>query len=401
MQYTDPRPTIHKGDYDVIVVGGGVAGVAAAVAAARGGAKTVILEKSVAFGGLATIGLISFYEPLCDCYGKQMIAGIPEELLQLSIQYGFDDMSNQWKNGSKDSSGAYATHYSPSIFAMALDQYLADNNVSIRVDALATYPVMVENHCKGIVVETVSGKEYFGGKIIIDATGSAAVFQTAGAPCVDGTNFLTAIAHGFDYERAEAYIETKDANKLSKWFWVGSDLAGNGQGNLKMYDGTKSDEVVEFMLTTRKMVFDGVIRDTDRNLRDISRIPMMPDFRTIRHIVGEYAFSGEDENVVFEDSVGSCADFRSKATFKRPKHYHIPYSCMYNKAYDNLLAAGRIVDCDREGWEITRVIPVAALTGEAAGTAAAIAAKDNKAVYDIDIKVLQKTLKENGVLFEI
>ena len=65
-----------------------------------------------------------------------------------------------------------------------------------------------------------------------------------------------------------------------------------------------------------------------------------------------------------------------------------------------MLAAGRIISCDRDGWEVTRVIPVAALTGEAAGTAAAIAVKDDKAVYDIDIKKLQQTLKNNGVLFE-
>ena len=72
---------------------------------------------------------------------------------------------------------------------------------------------------------------------------------------------------------------------------------------------------------------------------------------------------------------------------------------MYNKGFGNLLAAGRIVCCDREGWEITRVIPVAALTGEAAGTAAAIAACENKAVCEIDIEKLQSTLSANGVLF--
>lgn len=65
-----------------------------------------------------------------------------------------------------------------------------------------------------------------------------------------------------------------------------------------------------------------------------------------------------------------------------------------------MLAAGRIVSCDRDGWEITRVIPIAALTGEAAGTAAAIAVKNEKPVFEIDIKELQAALKNNGVLFE-
>ena len=160
-----------------------------------------------------------------------------------------------------------------------------------------------------------------------------------------------------------------------------------------MYRGTDADEITEFLLKTRRATFDK-IKDQDKNARDISRIPMMPDFRTIRHIVGEYEFSGSDVRVHFEDTVGSCNDFRTK-----DRHYHIPYRCMYNKGFKNLLAAGRIVCCDREGWEITRVIPVAALTGEAAGTAAAMAVRENKAVFDIDVKEFQKTLQNNGVLF--
>jgi hypothetical protein len=106
-----------------------------------------------------------------------------------------------------------------------------------------------------------------------------------------------------------------------------------------------------------------------------------------------------DENIRFPDTVGSCGDFRQKGSGQRPRHYHIPYACMYNRGFENMLAAGRIVSCDRGGWEITRVIPVAALTGEAAGAAAARAVRDGKAVFDIDIQKLQRTLADSGVLF--
>ena len=74
---------IHKGKYDVIVVGGGIAGIAAAVSASREGANTLLIEKSINLGGLATGGLISWYEPLCDGEGNQMIYGIAEELIKL------------------------------------------------------------------------------------------------------------------------------------------------------------------------------------------------------------------------------------------------------------------------------------------------------------------------------
>ena len=83
MNFTDNRPIIEKQPYDVVVVGGGIGGIAAAVAAAREGAKTILLEKQINLGGLGTVGLISWYEPLCDGKGKKMIAGIGEELIKL------------------------------------------------------------------------------------------------------------------------------------------------------------------------------------------------------------------------------------------------------------------------------------------------------------------------------
>ena len=96
MNYCDTREVVAKGDYDVIVVGGGIGGVAAAVAAARNGAKTMLMEKQINLGGLATVGLINWYEPLCDGNGKQVVGGIGEELLRLSIRYGMENLPAKW-----------------------------------------------------------------------------------------------------------------------------------------------------------------------------------------------------------------------------------------------------------------------------------------------------------------
>ena len=101
MRFEDKREVIERESYDVIVAGGGVAGVSAAAAAAREGASVLLIEKGVALGGLATIGLISWYEPLCDSEGTQMTGGISEELLHLAIRYGFDDLSQDWREGRK------------------------------------------------------------------------------------------------------------------------------------------------------------------------------------------------------------------------------------------------------------------------------------------------------------
>ncbi len=145
---------------DVIVVGGGLAGVAAAVAAARGGAKALLMEKTVTLGALATQGLISWYEPLCDGEGKQMIHGIAEELIRLSVKYGFEDMPLEWGGVStpRKNCHRYATHFSPHIFALALIEYLEENGVALRLDTLATYPDVADGICRGILVAALSGE---------------------------------------------------------------------------------------------------------------------------------------------------------------------------------------------------------------------------------------------------
>lgn len=114
---------------EVIVVGGGIAGVAAAVAAARSGADVLLLEKGSLLGGLATNGLISWYEPLCDGHGEQLMTGLAEELLRLSIRYGDDTLPRIWKDEARpvDRSlispekqhpigGRYATFFHPRFF---------------------------------------------------------------------------------------------------------------------------------------------------------------------------------------------------------------------------------------------------------------------------------------------
>ena len=162
----------NKGRYDVIVVGGGIAGVAASVAASRAGAKTLLIEKGVNLGGMATMGLISLYEPLCDGMGNQMIYGIAEELIKLSIRYGFDNLHPKWGGcgHNKPKNERYTTRYSPCVFSAALDDYVLKNGVELKFDTLATYPVMEGKTCMGVVVENLNGREYYEAGAVVDAT---------------------------------------------------------------------------------------------------------------------------------------------------------------------------------------------------------------------------------------
>ena len=394
MEIRDDRRTYVMSSYDVIVVGGGIAGISAAVSAARAGSKTLIIEKGIVFGGLATVGLINWYEPLCDGRGNQMVGGIAEELIRLSVKYSFQDLPKKW--GGADTTredGRFSTHFSPTIFAMALDEYLRSNDVEILLDCLMTYPVMENGRCIGIVAEAKEGKLFFPAKAIIDATGDASVFAAAGAKTVCGKNYLSYYGHVYDTDAIDAYQKTGNMGKMRKWVIAGvNPFADNVTEKDRSYAGTTAKEITDFILDGRTRFFDKV-KDNEPNSRDVSMIPFMPQFRTIRRIVGEADFEATDGQEP-DDSIGSCGDFRKEHI---GKHYQIPFTSLYNRAFPNLVAAGRIISSTDEGWEVSRVVPVCALTGQAAGVAASMALGGN--ILSVDMKKLQRRLADSGVLF--
>ena len=382
-----------KGKYDVAVVGGGVAGVAAALAAAREGASVVLLEKLAALGGLGTVGLINWYEPLCDGKGRKIIGGICEEMLLESIKYGGDDLAQDWKETGASEQGnmkkrRYVTHYSPTAFAVALLGMLKDAGVTVRFDTLATYPQGEGGHIDGILCETKSGCEYFECKVIIDASGDADVFHRFGCECLTGKNFMSYTSHYLDFA-------SKDDLKLAtvrKWTLTGATMTGGNQPeDVPLLEGVTSDDVNTYLIAGQTMLLDK-LKTMDRNAGEFVSIPMMAQFRTTRHIVGEYTLTEDDIYRHFDDSIGTFGDFRPS---RRGQWYEVPYRTLYSVGCDNLLAAGRVISSEGEAWKATRVIPVCCLTGEAAGRAAAIAAADGVGVADVDVAKLRRKMADN------
>lgn len=371
---TDNRPIVHKESHDIIVVGGGIAGIAASVAAAREGVDVLLIEKGINLGGLATTGLISWYEPLCNGKGKQLIFGIAEELIKLSAKYSFDNIPAKWggeeinpKRGDR-----YSTWFSPTVFSVALDEYVIQNGVKILFDTMAVTPVMDGNTALGVITETTSGKEFYPAKIIVDATGDASVMQRAGVPTVLGENYMVYVSHYFEKDTVDKYVKDGDTARFRKWKFQGSNCFGKGDTESpQKYMCTDNKAITDFILKGKQLLLN-FIRTKEKNSYDIMTIPHMPQFRTIRRIVGDNDFTG-DSNMHFADSIGVCGDFRHPDG----KAYEIPYSALINSNFNNLIAAGRIISAPQgDGWEISRVIPVCALTGEAAGKAAAYCAKE-------------------------
>lgn len=384
---------------DVLVVGGGIAGVAAALAARRAGAQVLLMEKQALLGGLATNGLINWYEPLCDGQGHQLIFGLAEELLRLSIRYGDDTLPEIWQDPSVpvDASkvrpekqhpvgGRYGTFFSPTLFQLAMDEILLKEGVQLRLDIQAVTPVMENGRITGVVTESKSGRECFPAKVVIDASGDADLFDRAGLPCALGKNFLSFAAQGSDTSAK------KKAMELRQWRFCGADLHGTGHPEGYPYpSGVTNEEITRFMLDGRKMLLDK-IRNEERTQRDITALPTLPQFRKTRRMVGAYTLTEKDCQQPHADSIGLASDFEKVGDW-----YEIPFGCLYNPDCDNLLAAGRMVSSDGWGWDVTRVIPVCALTGQAAGAAAAQMAAANQAARDLPLLKLQTALERQGV----
>ena len=144
--------------YDLLIAGAGVAGIAAALEAARAGLDVALVEKTVLVGGLATTGLINIYLPLCDGRGHQVIFGIAEELLHLSIKYGPGDVPPGWRDSPAKGEGQrYRTPFNPASFILALDEALEEAGVDLWLDTLITRPLLEGDRVAGVVVENKSG----------------------------------------------------------------------------------------------------------------------------------------------------------------------------------------------------------------------------------------------------
>ncbi|MEN6339474.1 MAG: FAD-dependent oxidoreductase [Clostridiaceae bacterium] len=383
--------------YDLVVVGGGVAGAAAAIAGARRGLKTLLAEKSVLLGGLATLGHIAIYLPLCDGLGKKLIGGLAEELLWLSIRDSYNNLPERWKQKpavTAPEGGRYRTTFNAPAFAAALDGAILGAGVDLLLDTSLGGVVSQDGHIRYLLLDNRSGRTAYAAKTVVDATGDAFAAHLAGAPTQNGTNYLCYWGYYTDEASIAEAAESRDVFKAVKMFMWG-DCKGETQPNdMPLVSGTRAEEITAFVLRGRA---EALRQLQARNPKEFAftGFPGMPQLRTARMIKGDYALAYADSGVRFTDSIGCCGDWR-----KAGVPFEVPYRALTVPGYDNLLTVGRAVSCaDAEAWEVTRVIPVAAETGEAAGIAAALAGGGD--VHCIAIPSLQREMAAGGTVIHL
>lgn len=380
------------GEYDVAVCGGGFAGISAALAASRHGKKVVLFEKQYMLGGLGTAGIVTIYLPLCDGIGHQVSYGIAEELFRLSILHGAEDRyPENWLCGvgtRTEKDKRFEVQYNPQLFAILAEKLLLDNGVCIMYGTYAVDTVVNDGKIDYVVTENKSGRCAYKVKSVVDASGDCDIAHFSGAPTEQFKqgNVLA----------AWYYSVGKEGYKLnSVGFADIPDEEKNDRNEVKMlvdkrFSGLDGKELSQQMILSHQSTYMDFLkkREKDDSVLPVT-IATTPQIRMTRRIVGEYELSHTEMHKYFEDSVGMVSDWK-----KRGPVYEVPFRTLYSAKIKNLICAGRCTSVNETMWDIMRVIPCCAVTGQAAGTAAAM----SDDFSGIDIKELQEKLVCDGVV---
>ncbi|MDP6115026.1 MAG: FAD-dependent oxidoreductase [Planctomycetota bacterium] len=400
--FTEPARDLPVYDtFDVVVAGGGIAGVAAAVAAARHGVSVCLLEKACSLGGLATLGNVIIWLPLCDGKGRQVIGGLAEELLKLSVRdLGCDDPSARfrgippcWQPGGDPGErrkARYRVEFNPASYLLALEELVAEAGVKILYDTRVCAVGIEDGGIRHLLVENKSGRSAIACRMVVDATGDADVCFLAGEQ-----------------------TESLDSNVLCGWFY---SLRDNGlklhamsnhysphatkdDATGPFFRGDDADQVTAHILGTREMMrkklADLRAHDPDAEIQIVAP-PSIPCFRMTRRLVGSVSLGEQHMHQWFDDAIGLTGDWR-----KAGPVYAVPLRSICGAKMKNLLTAGRCISADTTAWDATRAIPTCAMTGEAAGTVAALSIHQTGGnCHEISVSQLQRLLDEHGAILD-
>ena len=377
--------------YDVAVCGGGFAGISAALAAAREGKKVVLFEKEYILGGLGTSGLVTIYLPLCDGLGHQVSFGIAEELLKLSITYGAEDrypenwLDNIGTRTEKDK--RYAVQYNAQLFAILAEKLLVENNIDIMYGSYVVDVETENSKIKNLFVQNKSGKTAYSVRSVVDATGDCDIAEFAKIPTETFKQGNVLAAWYYFTDKNGYHLQAVGACDVPE-----SERTGNESKPLvnNRFSGLDGGELSKMVCLSHEKTLEHWLKKRESNPSAvISTIATIPQIRMTRKIVGEYELAHTEMHTYFEDSIGMVSNWK-----KRGPVYEVPFRTLYNKEMKNLIVAGRCTSVNETLWDVMRVIPCCAVTGQAAGTAAAMT-DDFSA---LDVSKLQEKLINNGVI---
>jgi hypothetical protein len=376
---------------DVAVLGGGMAGFAAAVTAARAGAKTVLVERFGFCGGLATGGLINVYWVMDDGEGRNVVGGISTELFRRLGGMDALWVNPVWRGRKKVSERAgvrNAPFFDPEAMKLLADRMLLESKVKVLYHTHAGTPIVKGRRIRAIPVEAKSGRKAIVARVFVDATGDADLAARCGARCVEHRR------EGMTAWFRAAGPALKDRKDMPDCLRLAPVIESGHHGGpageeRRMFDPLTSKGLTGWEIAAREMVFAKIERMKKKLGGEVFPVstPTHPNVRKTRRIVGTYQLGRKDSLKEFDDSIGRLGFWVVKGEV-----YRIPYRCLVPGRVENLLVAGRSISTTEDGWDITRIISGCVLTGEACGAAAALAAKKRAPVSGVDAARIRKLI---------
>ncbi len=418
---------------DVVVLGGGPAGIAAAAAAARQGARTVLVERYGFLGGMGTAAMVTNF---CGLHARvhgemrQVVHGVADDLLARIDRLGGLNAPHVVLGRIQ------AQAYDVAAYKCAADDLLLAAGVTLRFHSLAAGAAMDGARIDALLVETKSGRQAIAGRMFIDCSGDADLAAWAGAPFEKGPE-LAFPTHMFrvgnvDAETALAarprirdlMLEAEQTGafrfarrspivapqKRSQEWRCNVTQIGSADDPGHAADGTNVDDLIHAELEGRRQIRDyfAFLRARVPGFADSYLLEIAPQvgIRETRRIIGAYQVTGEDVLGArdFPDAVGVNGwpleqHVRGDVAWGwiAGRGYHqVPYRCLVAKGVDNLLVAGRCASLTAAGQSSVRVSGPCFVMGQAAGTAAAQALRAGCVPAVVDVAALQAALVRDG-----
>lgn len=436
---------------DVVVVGAGPAGIAAAVAAARNGAKTLVFDGGGCIGGMATSGMVGPFMTSYDAPAEHMIIrGVFEELVDRMVELGGAVHPGKVHNEEPYSSYYRIGHnnvtpFDASAFKLVGMRMIRESGAELLLHTQFVDVIKDDQRITGVVVANKDGLSVIEAKMVVDCSGDADVAARAGVKFVIGNeedgNIQPASMFlrlgNVDIDKVSAHM-AKHQQEIFPFYgpysWLireeKEDWGDFPRAEIGVFadvqdgfcrlnctrvldvDGTKTEDLTRATMIGQEQCYH-VFNFLKKHAEGFENAVLVSTADTIgvretRHIEGEYRLTGAEVAAckVHDDAIACMAtnmDTHNKdnpgGTLHIPTagpYFTVPYPCLVAKGVDNLLVAGRAISADAQAGSAIRMMPSCMAFGEAAGTAAAMAAAQGIKPKDVDVPQLRDTLRHQG-----
>jgi hypothetical protein len=402
-RYRETLDTPIVARHQVVVAGGGPSGVIAALAAARSGADTLLLERYAFLGGNGTAGLMTCYNGFRNQRppeALQTVKGIPAEYIAELVRLGgvadTDSYERTVQHDVRKGDIPYTVGFDAEVAKVACLNLLKKEGVKLRLHSWVVAPMLEGSRVTGVIAHSKSGRQAIAADIVIDCTGDGDVAVAAGAPFMGPSETGDRMAMSLMYAVGGVPSTIKGAfggirigDRVVRW---GPRLAG---------DGVDVETLTRVEVEARLKLWDDVQALRKKPGQEsiyLSQTATCIGVRETRRILGEYVVTEKDaiEGTRFPDVIAISSnpmpEYHGRRHFFTHEGFDIPYRSLVPKKVEGLVLSGRCISCEQGPFQSARSMAPAMAIGHASGCAAALAAIKRVPPRKLDVKALQKLL---------